>query len=172
MIGLSPAASVANISDVEWDRSVSVTSTIFRLTRVLGWSDLVALLLVILIFLAVVSAVIWIARPGLTNVNAMTSLEWSVLIVLALAFSPQTTSRHMVLLLLVYVVALAVLQKQNERRMKIALIGDTVVEEKIGHDAGAKSPQSLTKEGIIRLIRKAGKVPVERDTLYHPIRSF
>jgi aminodeoxyfutalosine synthase len=48
----------------------------------------------------------------------------------------------------------------------------TVVEEKIGHDAGAKSPQSLTKEGIIRLIRKAGKVPVERDTLYHPIRSF
>ena len=48
----------------------------------------------------------------------------------------------------------------------------TVVEEKIGHDAGAKSPQSLTKDGIIRLIRKAGKVPVERDTLYHPIRSF
>lgn len=48
----------------------------------------------------------------------------------------------------------------------------TVIEEKIGHDAGAKSPQSLTKEGIIRLIRKAGKVPVERDTLYHPIRSY
>lgn len=47
----------------------------------------------------------------------------------------------------------------------------TVVEEKIGHDAGAKSPQSLTKDGIIRLIRKAGKVPVERDTLYRPIRS-
>jgi aminodeoxyfutalosine synthase len=48
----------------------------------------------------------------------------------------------------------------------------TVVEEKIGHDAGADSPQSLTKEGIIRLIRKAGKTPVERDTLYHPIRVF
>jgi aminodeoxyfutalosine synthase len=48
----------------------------------------------------------------------------------------------------------------------------TVVEEKIGHDAGAQSPQSLTKEGIIRLIRKAGKVPVERDTLYRPIRSY
>jgi len=48
----------------------------------------------------------------------------------------------------------------------------TVVEEKIGHDAGADSPQSLTKEGIIRLIQKAGKVPVERDTLYHPIRSY
>ncbi|MSN25989.1 MAG: aminofutalosine synthase MqnE [Geobacter sp.] len=48
----------------------------------------------------------------------------------------------------------------------------TVVEEKIGHDAGAQSPQSLTKDGIIRLIRKAGKTPVERDTLYNPIRSF
>lgn len=48
----------------------------------------------------------------------------------------------------------------------------TVVEEKIGHDAGAASPQSLTKDAIITLIRKAGKVPVERDTLYRPLRSF
>lgn len=48
----------------------------------------------------------------------------------------------------------------------------TVVEEKIGHDAGADSPQSLSKDGIIGLIRKAGKIPVERDTLYRPIRSF
>jgi len=48
----------------------------------------------------------------------------------------------------------------------------TVVEERIGHDAGAQSPQSLSKEGIIRLIRKAGKTPVERDTLYRPIRSY
>ena len=48
----------------------------------------------------------------------------------------------------------------------------TVVEEKIGHDAGAQSPQSLTKEGIIRMIRKAGKIPVERDTLYKAIRSY
>jgi aminodeoxyfutalosine synthase len=48
----------------------------------------------------------------------------------------------------------------------------TVVEEKIGHDAGAASPQSLTKDGIIRLIKKADKIPVERDTLYRPIRTF
>ncbi|HIJ96483.1 MAG TPA: aminofutalosine synthase MqnE [Desulfuromonadales bacterium] len=48
----------------------------------------------------------------------------------------------------------------------------TVVEEKIGHDAGAQSPQALTKDGIITLIKKAGKIPVERDTLYHPLRSF
>ena len=48
----------------------------------------------------------------------------------------------------------------------------TVVEEKIGHDAGAPTPQSLTKDGIIRLIKNAGKIPVERDTLYHRIRSY
>ena len=48
----------------------------------------------------------------------------------------------------------------------------TVIEEKIGHDAGAPSPQSLTKERIISLIRKAGRVPVERDTLYRPLHSY
>jgi aminodeoxyfutalosine synthase len=48
----------------------------------------------------------------------------------------------------------------------------TVVDEKIGHDAGAASPQSLSKEHIIHLIRMAGKQPVERDTLYRPIRSY
>ncbi len=48
----------------------------------------------------------------------------------------------------------------------------TVVEEKIGHDAGASSPQALTKEGIIRLIRRADKIPVERDTLYNALRSY
>ena len=48
----------------------------------------------------------------------------------------------------------------------------TVVEERIGHDAGAASPQSLSKEGIIALIRKAGRVPLERDTLYRPLRRF
>jgi aminodeoxyfutalosine synthase len=48
----------------------------------------------------------------------------------------------------------------------------TVVEEKIGHDAGADSPQALAKEQIVALIRKAGKVPVERDTLYQELRTF
>jgi len=45
----------------------------------------------------------------------------------------------------------------------------TVVEEQIGHDAGADSPQQLSKEQLVVLIRKAGKVPVERDTLYREV---
>ena len=45
----------------------------------------------------------------------------------------------------------------------------TVVEEKIYHDAGSASPQAMTRQQIIRLIREAGHEPVERDTLYRPV---
>lgn len=45
----------------------------------------------------------------------------------------------------------------------------TVVEEQIGHQAGADSPQALSREGLIRLIRKADRIPVERDSLYREI---
>jgi aminodeoxyfutalosine synthase len=47
----------------------------------------------------------------------------------------------------------------------------TVVEEKIGHTAGAESPQALSREQLLQLIRLAGKVPVERDTLYRELRN-
>jgi aminodeoxyfutalosine synthase len=45
----------------------------------------------------------------------------------------------------------------------------TVVEEKIYHDAGATTPEHLTRSDLERLIRAAGRVPVERDTLYNPV---
>jgi aminodeoxyfutalosine synthase len=45
----------------------------------------------------------------------------------------------------------------------------TVVEEKIYHDAGATTPEHLTRGDLERLILAAGRVPVERDTLYNPI---
>ena len=45
----------------------------------------------------------------------------------------------------------------------------TVVEEKIYHDAGATTPQGLTRAELERLIRAAGRTPVERDTLYRPV---
>ncbi len=45
----------------------------------------------------------------------------------------------------------------------------TVVEEKIYHDAGAKTPQSMTRQQLTRLIREAGCEPFERDTLYRPV---
>jgi aminodeoxyfutalosine synthase len=45
----------------------------------------------------------------------------------------------------------------------------TVVHEKIYHDAGSDSPQELSVTEIRRLIEEAGRVPVERDTLYHEV---
>ena len=45
----------------------------------------------------------------------------------------------------------------------------TVVEEKIYHDAGATTSQSLRRGELLRLIREAGREPLERDTLYRPV---
>src|SRR5580693_2578436 len=45
----------------------------------------------------------------------------------------------------------------------------TVIEEKIYHDAGATTPQGMRREELERLIRAAGREPVERDTLYRPV---
>ncbi len=46
----------------------------------------------------------------------------------------------------------------------------TVVEETIYHMAGAHTEQSLSRQELERVVREAGFVPVERDTLYNPIR--
>ncbi len=48
----------------------------------------------------------------------------------------------------------------------------TVMEEKIAHFAGAKSPTQQQKEKLIRLIKEAGKIPVQRDTLYNHIKVY
>jgi aminodeoxyfutalosine synthase len=45
----------------------------------------------------------------------------------------------------------------------------TVVEEKIYHDAGATTPQGMNRKELCRLITEAGRVPVERDTLYKAV---
>src|SRR5829696_4727476 len=45
----------------------------------------------------------------------------------------------------------------------------TVQEEKIYHMAGARTPEAMTTSDIRRLIRAAGREPVERDTLYNVI---
>lgn len=46
----------------------------------------------------------------------------------------------------------------------------TIGEEKIAHFAQASSPVGLARERLIRMIRGAGKTPVERDALYNPLR--
>lgn len=48
----------------------------------------------------------------------------------------------------------------------------TVLEEKITHEAGALTPQGLTLDYLVHLIKEAGREPVERDTLYNVIARY
>jgi aminodeoxyfutalosine synthase len=45
----------------------------------------------------------------------------------------------------------------------------TVQEERIYHMAGARTPETLSTSDIRRIIRAAGRLPVERDTLYNVV---
>jgi aminodeoxyfutalosine synthase len=47
----------------------------------------------------------------------------------------------------------------------------TVQEEKIYHMAGSRTPEAMTPREIARLIRAAGREPLERDTLYNIVGS-
>jgi len=51
-------------------------------------------------------------------------------------------------------------------------IDGTVVEEKITHAAGAQAGQEMTVAELVTMIRQAGKIPVERDTLYNVVREW
>jgi aminodeoxyfutalosine synthase len=47
----------------------------------------------------------------------------------------------------------------------------TVVREKIYHAVGAHTPQAMTLDAILALIRGAGKTPAERDSFYQILRT-
>src|SRR5215216_6679208 len=48
----------------------------------------------------------------------------------------------------------------------------TVQEEKIYHMAGSATPEGMSTATLTRLIRAAGRQPLERDTLYNIVNSF
>jgi FO synthase subunit 2 len=51
-------------------------------------------------------------------------------------------------------------------------VGGTLMNESISTSAGASHGQLATPAALRALIRRAGRVPVERDTLYRPLRRF
>jgi aminodeoxyfutalosine synthase len=51
-------------------------------------------------------------------------------------------------------------------------VNGTLEDEKIAHMAQAASPAGLVTEQILRIIRDAGKVAVERDALYNVVRVW
>ena len=48
----------------------------------------------------------------------------------------------------------------------------TILEEHIFHDAGAATPQLQTEKTMVKAIREAGRVPVQRDTFYQPVKVW
>tara|TARA_Y100000588_G_scaffold388265_1_gene488072 strand:+ start:1647 stop:2807 length:1161 start_codon:yes stop_codon:yes gene_type:complete len=48
----------------------------------------------------------------------------------------------------------------------------TIEEEHIFHMAGAVSPQAQTITAMVAAIREAGRVPMQRDTFYQPLREW
>jgi len=51
-------------------------------------------------------------------------------------------------------------------------IDGTVVEEKIAHMAGGRSGEVMERDMLVDIIRRAGKIPVERDSLYNTVREY
>jgi aminodeoxyfutalosine synthase len=51
-------------------------------------------------------------------------------------------------------------------------IDGTVTDEKIAHDAGARTPHAVSVHELVRLIREAGRRPVERDTVFNVVREW
>jgi len=48
----------------------------------------------------------------------------------------------------------------------------TIGVEKIAHAALARSPVGMAEDGMVQLIREAGKIPVQRDAVYKVVREY
>lgn len=122
------------VNSVTWENSVSLTSSILRATRGHEIPDAVAAGMITLLFCALAVGVVLIGRrwnvdlfkPKISRANASceraATIEWASLIVLALAFGPQTTARHMILLILVYTVALGIFFAQRRNGPRLVLV--------------------------------------------------
>ncbi len=51
-------------------------------------------------------------------------------------------------------------------------VNGTLEDEKIQHMAGAQTPAGVAREQLFRMIRDAGKIPVERDALYNVLQVW
>ncbi len=71
-----------------------------------------------------------------------------------------------------YWIMLGIAVAQTALQMGADDLDGTVSQEKVYHEAGAQTPQEMTRGQIHRLIREAGRVPVERGTLYEVRRDF
>ena len=98
----APVHQKAQIKDITASYSVSIPSGLARMLGIenspLAWILSLALLAALLTLLMVAYRRQGVSRAPSGNHEARTALEWSLLIALALIFSPQTNSRHFLML--------------------------------------------------------------------------
>ena len=51
-------------------------------------------------------------------------------------------------------------------------VSGTLEDERVQHMAGAETPAGLAREQLLRMIKDAGKIPVERDALYNVLQVW
>jgi aminodeoxyfutalosine synthase len=71
-----------------------------------------------------------------------------------------------------YWVSMGVATAQLGLRFGADDLDGTIVHESIYHSAGSRVPMALAREQLVRLIREAGRIPVERDTTYGVIEEL
>jgi hypothetical protein len=122
------------VNSAAWNNSVSLASSVLRFTRSHEISDFIAVTLIVVLFAAIVTVIVLIGRRnGVDLLKPATvkstpsrgeaaTIDWAALIVLALVFGPQTTSRHMIMLMLVYTVGMGIFFAQKRTSLRILLI--------------------------------------------------
>jgi aminodeoxyfutalosine synthase len=71
-----------------------------------------------------------------------------------------------------YWVSMGVATAQLGLRFGADDLDGTIVHESIYHSAGSRVPMALARDELVRLIREAGRIPVERDTTYGVIEEL
>ena len=127
----------ANIEIITWDRSISLTSAFSRLDENLHTHKLLTTLLVlifIVIFIFITHSLYrakkipLFFRPATHPAsNTLLCAEWALLILLTLILGPQTTPRHMVMLLPAYALAAALLLAPVQNLSKLPLLLTTIL---------------------------------------------
>lgn len=71
-----------------------------------------------------------------------------------------------------YFINIGVQLTQVSLTMGASDVHGTIVKERVSHSAGALTPEGLTREDLIWLVKGAGRIPVERDTFYNEIKVY
>jgi aminodeoxyfutalosine synthase len=71
-----------------------------------------------------------------------------------------------------YWVSMGIATAQIALRFGADDLDGTIIHESIYHSAGSKVPMALARDELVRLIREAGRVPVERDTTYRVVEEL